>query len=116
MWRRIYQPPPQNKSEEDLDHAESTILFYPLSTRLARAPDLIALRLVALNNRTKTFLHFGLVITAVSTALDSFPSTYINFDLLYRLGAKMNSQFPQIQGRPRALARVSATEPDRVYP
>ena len=38
---------------------------------LARAPVLIVPRLVALLNRTKIFLHFGLVIIAVCTALDS---------------------------------------------
>jgi len=85
-------------------------------------------------------LYFGFVIIAVCTALDCVllvalgyryarsvwypadpakletPSTYINFDLLYRNGTKTNSQFPPIQGLPRALAQVSAAEPDKVYP
>ena len=42
--------------------------------------------------------------------------TYILFDQLYRNGPKTNSQFPPIQGLPRALAQVSAVEPNKVYP
>ena len=98
------------------------------------------LLLVVLNNRSKTLLHLGLIIIAVCTAIDCvllvslgyhyarsvwYPadpaklealSTYINFDLLYRNGTKTDSQFPPIQGLPRALAQVSAAEPDKVFP
>ncbi|KAH8993700.1 hypothetical protein EDB92DRAFT_1796172, partial [Lactarius akahatsu] len=89
---------------------------------------------------SKMLLYFGFVIIAVCTVLDSVlllslgyryarsvwypadpakletPSTYINFDLLYRNGTKTNHRFPPIQGLPRALAQVSAAEPDKVYP
>ena len=119
----------------------TTVRFYSIRFPLVwHALVLIVSRLVALNNRTKTFLHFGLVVIAICTALDSFllvslgyryarslwypadpanletPSTYINFDLLYRNGTKTNFQFPPIQALPRALAQVSAAEPDKVYP
>jgi len=121
MWRRNYQPLFQDKSEGYLNDAER---WDPI------------LR----SNRVRKLLHFGFVIIAVCTALDSVllvslgfryarsvlfpadpakletPNTYINFDLLYRNGTKTNSQFPPIQGLPRALAQVSAAEPDKVYP
>ncbi|KAN0129145.1 hypothetical protein V8E53_013016 [Lactarius tabidus] len=97
-------------------------------------------RLVVRSNRAKTILLFGFVIIALCTALDSVllislgfryaqsvwyptdpaqldaPSTYINFDLLYRNGTKTNSNFPPIQGLPRALAQVSSAEPDKIFP
>ncbi|KAH8991445.1 hypothetical protein EDB86DRAFT_3079868 [Lactarius hatsudake] len=121
MWRRSYQPLPQDKSEEDPNDAERRGLIVP-------------------GNKSKTLLYFGFVIVAVCTVLDSVlllslgyryarsvwypadpakletPSTYINFDLLYRNGTKTNHRFPPIQGLPRALAQVSAAEPDKVYP
>ncbi|KAI9439097.1 hypothetical protein H4582DRAFT_2075755 [Lactarius indigo] len=76
---------------------------------------------IALSNRSKTILYFGFVIIAVCTVLDSVllislgyryaqsvwypadptkletPSTYINFDLLYRNGTKTDHRFPPIQ-------------------
>jgi hypothetical protein len=85
-------------------------------------------------------LRYGFFIIAACTALDSVlvlalgyryakvvlfpvdpakletPSTYINFDLLYRNGTKTSSRFPPIQALPRALAQVSTREPDKVYP
>jgi hypothetical protein len=33
-----------------------------------------------------------------------------------RLFSKTNSQFPPIQGPPRALAQVSVAKPDKIYP
>ena len=48
---------------------------------LARAPVLIVPRLVALLNGTKIFLHFGLVIIAVCTALDNV--FLVSFDHCY---------------------------------
>ncbi|KAH8991481.1 hypothetical protein EDB86DRAFT_1607487 [Lactarius hatsudake] len=92
------------------------------------------------SNKSKTLLYFGFVIISVCTVLDSAlllslgyryarsvwyladpakleaPSTYINFDLLYRNGTRTNHRFPPIHGLPRALAQVSAAEPDKVYP
>ncbi|KAH9058102.1 hypothetical protein EDB87DRAFT_1564383 [Lactarius vividus] len=91
---------------------------------------------------SKILLYFGFVTIAVCTVFDSVlflslgyryaqsvwypadpakletPSTYINFDLLYRNGTKTKTshRFPPIQGLPRALAQVSAAEPDKVYP
>ncbi|KAF8266924.1 hypothetical protein EI94DRAFT_1802324 [Lactarius quietus] len=118
MWRRNYQLLPQDNSEGNFKDADPIIR----------------------SNRAKTLLYFGFVVVAVCTVLDSVllislgyryarsawfptdptkletPSTYINFDLLYRNGTKTNSQFPPIQGLPRALAQVSAVEPDKVYP
>jgi hypothetical protein len=85
-------------------------------------------------------LYYGFVVIVFCTVLDSIllftlgyryvkvtlspvdpakleaPSTYINFDLLYRNGTKTSAQFPPIQALPRALAQVSAREPDMVYP
>ncbi|KAH9979595.1 hypothetical protein BGW80DRAFT_1279156, partial [Lactifluus volemus] len=56
------------------------------------------------------------ILSPVDLAKLDAPSTYINFDLLYRNGTKTNSRFPPIQALPRALAQVSAREPDKVYP
>jgi hypothetical protein len=56
------------------------------------------------------------ILSPVDPAKLEAPSTYINFDLLYRNGTKTNAQFPPIQALPRALAQVSAREPDKVYP
>jgi hypothetical protein len=88
----------------------------------------------------RKLLFCGFITIAICTALDSIlllalgygyvkailspvdpakleaPSTYINFDLLYRNGTKTNSRFPPIQALPRSLAQVSAREPDKVYP
>jgi len=85
-------------------------------------------------------LRCGFIIIAICTALDGVlflalvyryarsvlfpvdpakletPSTYINFDLLYRNGTKTGSRFPTIQALPRVLAQVSSREPDKVYP
>jgi hypothetical protein len=95
---------------------------------------------VTIGNGIKALLRFGFFIIAVCTVLDCLlfvalgyryakivlypvdpakletPSTYINFDLLYRNGTKTSSQFPPIRALPRALAQVSSKEPDRVYP
>jgi hypothetical protein len=92
------------------------------------------------SNGIKALLRFGFFIIAACTVLDSVlfvalgyrfakavlfpvdpakletPSTYINFDLLYRNGTKTSSQFPPIRALPRALAQVSSREPDKVYP
>jgi len=95
---------------------------------------------VVLTHRTKTLLRFGFIVIAACTIVDSIlllslcyryvrsvwfpvnpakldtPSTYINFDLLYLNGTRTDTQFPPIQGLPRALAQVSAAEPDKIYP
>ncbi|KAN0129149.1 hypothetical protein V8E53_013020 [Lactarius tabidus] len=121
MWRRNYQPLPQDKSEEHINDAEH---WDP----------------VVRSNRAKTILLFGFVIIALCTALDivllislgfsyaqsvwyptdpaqlDTPSTYIKYDLLYRNGTKTNSKFPPLQGLPRALAQVSFAEPDKIFP
>ncbi|KAI0300035.1 hypothetical protein B0F90DRAFT_1726125 [Multifurca ochricompacta] len=121
MWRRNYNLLPQDKNEDDFNRPE-------------RSDPAI------LSSGTKAFLRYGLIIIAACTALDSIlllalgyrytktvlfhvdprkletPSTYINFDLLYRNGTKTNLRFPSIQGLPRALAQVSSREPDKVDP
>ncbi|KAN0129158.1 hypothetical protein V8E53_013029 [Lactarius tabidus] len=121
MWRRNYQPLPQDKSEEHINDAER---WDP----------------IVRSSRVKTLLLFGFVTIALCTAIDSVllislglrytrsvwyptdpaqletPSTYINFDLLYRNGTKTSSKFPPIQGLPRALAQISSAEPDKVFP
>jgi len=95
---------------------------------------------VTISNGIKALLRFGFFIIAACTVLDCVlfvalgyryaktvlfpvdpakletPSTYINFDLLYRNGTKTSSQFAPIRALPRALAHVSSKEPDRVYP
>jgi hypothetical protein len=95
---------------------------------------------VTISNGIKALLRCGFFIIAACTALDSAlflalgyryakavlfpvestkldsPSTYINFDLLYRNGTKTSSRFPPIRALPRALAHVSSREPDKVYP
>ena len=136
MWQRNYQPLPQDR-DNDADRWDSSINQFCF---LCSHPD--STRPVVRSNRLRTFLHFGFVIIAVCTALEGVllislcfryarsvwfpahltnletPSTHINFDLLYRNGTKTNSQFPPIQGLPRALEQVSAAsaEPDKVYP
>jgi hypothetical protein len=62
------------------------------------------------------YRYAKIVLFPLDPAKLEAPSTYINFDLLYRNGTKTNSQFPPIRALPRALAQVSSTEPDRVYP
>ena len=93
-----------------------------------------------ISNGIKALLRYGFFIIAACTVLDCLlfvalgyryakivlfpvnpakletPSTYINFDLLYRNGTKTSYQFPPIRVLPRALAHVSSREPDRVYP
>jgi len=122
MWRRYYQPLPQGKTKGGTDAP-------------GERPES-----VTISNGIKALLRFGFFIIAVCTLLDCVlfvalgyryakvvlfpldpakletPSTYINFDLLYRNGTKTSSQFPPIRALPRALAQVSSREPDRVYP
>ncbi|KAH9014621.1 hypothetical protein EDB83DRAFT_2271785 [Lactarius deliciosus] len=135
MWRRSYQ---QDKSEDDLNDAERQYVSILFAYGTPSYPD--CTRPIVPGNKSKKLLYFGFVIIVVCSVLDSVlllslgyryarsvwypadpakletPSTYINFDLLYRNGTKANHRFPKIQGLPRALAQVSAAEPDRVYP
>jgi hypothetical protein len=95
---------------------------------------------VTISNGIKALLRFGFFVIAACTVLDCLlfvalgyryakiilfpvdparletPSTYINFDLLYRNGTKTSSRFPPIRALPRALAQVSSREPGRVFP
>lgn len=140
MWRQYYQPLPQGKTKEGTDVPEgpksgvfSFIAYNHDGHLTVSAP-------VTTSNGIKALLRFGFFIIAACTVLDCvlfltlgyryaktvlFPvdpakletaSSYINFDLLYRNGTKTSSQFPPIRALPRALAHVSSSAPDRVYP
>jgi hypothetical protein len=119
MWRRNYQPPPQDKSDGYPNDAER---WHP----------------IVRSNRAKTLLLFGFVIIAVSaaTAIDSvliislgfryaryvwYPSSPAKLETPRTLTCSIATEPRRVRrspqfNLPRALAQVSSAEPDKVYP
>ncbi|KAF8466073.1 hypothetical protein DFH94DRAFT_781694 [Russula ochroleuca] len=118
MWRHYYQPLPQGRTRGESDTPERLTINNGIKA-LLRCGFFIIAACIALDG--VLFLALGYryakaVLFPVEPAKLETPSTYINFDLLYRNGTKTSSRFPPIRALPRALAQVSSREPDKVYP